>query len=393
MSDPTNSSTSPQVSPLLEQLDVVDHNADESQLPKRKNVYGLDEKGLTEELIAMGQAKFRAKQIADWIYKKGVTNFSEMTNLSSKLREELSQKYCFGHLEIAISQISKDGTEKRLYRLPDGQMIESVLMPYQDGRRTACISSQAGCAMGCSFCATGQMGFARHLTAEEIFEQVQAFSTELQQKGERLSNLVFMGMGEPFHNYNELIKAIHMVKDRLGIGARKITVSTVGLVPKIKQFAKEGLQVKLAISLHATSDEERSLIMPINRKYSIAELIEACHEFVNATRRRITFEWALIQGENDSEDIARKLAQLLKGLLCHVNVIPLNPTKGYDGAPSDPERVNRFVATLEAQGVPATIRVRRGIDIDAGCGQLKSEVERKKRQQTEQGKALVQIEG
>ena len=244
--------------------------------------------------------------------------------------------------------------------------------------------------MGCSFCATGQMGFARHLSAEEIFEQAQTFSKELQQRDERLSNIVFMGMGEPFHNYDQLIKAIHMIKDRLGIGARKMTVSTVGLVPKIKRFAQEGLQVKLAISLHATRDEDRSAIMPVNKKYPILSLIEACHEFVAATRRRVTFEWALIQGENDSAAEATRLAQLLKGLLCHVNVIPLNPTAGYEGAPSDSSRVNHFVETLEKSGVPATIRVRRGIDIDAGCGQLKSEVERKKQAQKKESE-LIQI--
>ncbi len=356
----------------------------------RQNVYRLTETELCEQLLALGQPKFRAKQVSDWVYKKGVTQFSEMSNLPQSLRDLLSQKYCFGHLELAVSQVSKDGTEKRLYRLPDGQMIESVLMPYQDGRRTVCISSQAGCAMNCSFCATGQMGFARHLTAEEIFEQAQNFSKELQQRGERLTNCVFMGMGEPFHNYDHLLNAIKMINERLGIGARKMTVSTVGLVPKIRRFAEEGIQVKLAISLHSTSDEHRNKIMPVNKKYPIQELISACHDFVNATKRRITFEWALIQGQNDSEAEALRLAKLLKGLLCHVNVIPLNPTQGYEGAPSDPQRVNHFVQTLEKNGIPATVRMRRGIDIDAGCGQLKSEVERKQAQQAEK---LVQVSG
>ena len=356
----------------------------------KQNVYSLTHDQLTEQLIALGQPKFRAKQVSDWVYQRGVTSFAEMSNLPKKLRATLTEHFCFGHLEIAISQVSEDGTEKRLYRLPDGQMIESVLMPYQDGRRTACISSQAGCAMGCGFCATGQMGFSRHLSAEEIFEQAQLFSAELQQRGERLTNCVFMGMGEPFHNYDQMIRAIHLIKDRLGIGARRITVSTVGLVPKILQFAQEGLQVKLAISLHATRDDERGAMMPINRKYPIADLIDACREFVNQTRRRVTFEWALIQGENDSEEEAKRLAKLLRGLLCHVNVIPLNPTTGYEGMPSDPERVRRFVKTLEHNGVPATVRIRRGIDIDAGCGQLKSEVERKRAKKSQ---PLVQIEG
>jgi len=336
------------------------------------NIYELSETELEQQLIDLGQPKFRAKQVVQWIYKKGFHDFEQMTNLPKKLRETLSTQFCFGTLRIDMEQVSKDGTCKRLYRLADNKLIESVLMPYRDGRRTACISSQAGCAMGCKFCATGQMGFARHLSAEEIFEQAQRFSQELQQKGERLSNIVLMGMGEPFHNYDAVIEAIHLLKDRLGIGARKITVSTVGLAPKIRAFAKEGLQVKLAISLHSTLDEERTAIMPINRKYPIEELISACREFVEATNRRITFEYALINGQNDTPEEATRLRNLLQGLMCHVNVIPLNPTAGYDGAPSNPERVQAFIDILERGGIPATIRVRRGIDIDAGCGQLKS---------------------
>ncbi len=336
------------------------------------NIYELSDVELEQRLISLGQPKFRAKQVVQWIYTKGVHNFEEMTNLPKHLRETLSKQFCFGTLRIDMEQISKDGTCKRLYRLQDDKLIESVLMPYRDGRRTACISSQAGCAMGCKFCATGQMGFARHLSAEEIFEQAQRFSQELQQKGERLSNIVLMGMGEPFHNYNAVIEAIQLLKDRLGIGARKITVSTVGLVPKIRAFAKEGLQVKLAISLHSTLDTERTAMMPINRKYPIEELISACREFVEATNRRITFEYALINGQNDTPEEAKRLRNLLQGLMCHVNVIPLNPTSGYDGSPSDPERVQTFIDILEHGGIPATIRVRRGIDIDAGCGQLKS---------------------
>lgn len=336
------------------------------------NIYELSEAALEQKLIDLGQPKFRAKQVVQWIYEKGIHDFEQMTNLPKQLRETLSTQFCFGTLRIDMEQVSKDGTCKRLYRLADNKLIESVLMPYRDGRRTACISSQAGCAMGCKFCATGQMGFARHLSAEEIFEQAQRFSQELQQKGERLSNIVLMGMGEPFHNYDAVIEAIHLLKDRLGIGARKITVSTVGLVPKIRAFAQEGLQVKLAISLHSTLDEERTAIMPINRKYPIEDLISACREFVEATSRRITFEYALINGQNDTPEEATRLRNLLQGLMCHVNVIPLNPTAGYDGAPSNPERVQTFIDILERGGIPATIRVRRGIDIDAGCGQLKS---------------------
>lgn len=338
------------------------------------NLYGLSEVELESKIVEMGQPRFRAKQIVQWIYEKGATDFDQMTNLPLALRTTLSEHFCFGYLTVDTEQVSQDGTRKRLYRLHDNKLIESVLMPYRDGRRTACISSQAGCAMGCKFCATGQMGFARHLTAEEIFEQAQLFSQELQQQGERLSNIVLMGMGEPFHNYDAVIEAIHLLKDRLGIGARRITVSTVGLVPKIRAFAQEGLQVKLAISLHSTLDAERTAIMPINRKYPIEELIDACREFVESTNRRITFEYALINGQNDTPEEATRLRNLLQGLMCHVNVIPLNPTAGYEGEPSDPVRVQTFVDILEQGGIPATIRVRRGIDIDAGCGQLKSKV-------------------
>ena len=347
------------------------------------NLYALTQEQLIQKLTQQGHAKFRAQQITQWIYQKGASSFDEMTNLSKKLRQELAQHFHFGTLEIAVNQESKDGTQKRLYRLPDGEMIESVLMPYQDGRRTACISSQAGCAMRCSFCATGQMGFARHLTAEEIFEQAQRFSSELQKKNQRLSNCVYMGMGEPFHNYDAMIESIHLLQSRLGIGARKITVSTVGLVPKILRFAEEGLQVNLAISLHATLDHERLAMMPINGKYPIADLIAACHTYVKQTRRRITFEWALIAGQNDSHEEALRLAHLLKGLLCHVNVIPLNPTAGYQGQPSQAKQVNHFIRILQKHGIAASVRMRRGIDIDAGCGQLKSSVQKKKKNATQ----------
>ena len=250
--------------------------------------------------------------------------------------------------------------------------IESVLMPYNDGRRTACISSQAGCAMGCVFCATGQMGFARHLTATEIFEQAKRFSNDLQAEGERLSNIVLMGMGEPLHNYDAVLEAVQRIREDLGIGARRITLSTVGLVPQIRRLASEGVQLTLAISLHAANDADRSALLPVNRRWPLSELMDACREYVEATGRRISFEWALIEGRTDTLEQATELGQLLRGLNCHVNLIPLNPTGGYDGQPTSVGTANAFVARLDSFGVPATLRVRRGIDIDAGCGQLKS---------------------
>lgn len=347
--------------------------------PQMINLYTLDIDELSALMVQWGQPRFRAKQLWKWMYERGASSFEEMSNLPATLRNQLAAQACLGVLSTATEQVSRDGTVKRLYRLPDNQLIESVLMPYSDNRRTACISSQAGCAMGCAFCATGQMGFARHLSADEIFEQAQRFSAELRARGERLSNVVLMGMGEPFHNYDPVLEAIRRLMSDLGIGARHITVSTVGLVPRINQFAKEGLQVKLAISLHATHDRERSASMPINRRYPIAELMDACRAYVDQSGRRITFEWALIDGQNDTVEQAHHLGRLLRGIRCHVNLIPLNPTKGYDGRPSQPQRVQAFVDALAQHGVPATVRVRRGIDIDAGCGQLKSTVMRNKK--------------
>jgi 23S rRNA (adenine2503-C2)-methyltransferase len=249
-------------------------------------------------------------------------------------------------------------------------------MEYDDGRRTTCISTQAGCAMGCVFCATGQMGFARHLTDSEIIEQALYFARQLEAEGDRLSNVVLMGMGEPLHNYDNTLRAIHRLNDPdgLNIGQRHITLSTVGLAPAIRRFADEGLQAGLAVSLHAPTDAERSALLPVNRRYPIQELLDAVRYYIEKSGRRVTFEWALIRGENDTVEQARALGKLLHGLLCHVNMIPLNPTGGYDGAPSDPERVEAFQSELARHGVRSTVRVRRGIDIQAGCGQLKTKV-------------------
>ena len=343
------------------------------------DLFALDLPALTALLAGWGEPAFRAKQLHAWIHERKAPTFAAMTDLPARLRERLVADCRLGVLEIASEQQSADGTRKRLYRLPDGQLIESVLMPYADGRRTACISSQAGCAMACAFCATGQMGFARHLSPAEIVEQAWRFDQELKAQGERLSNVVLMGMGEPFHNFDAVEIALRRLMTELGIGARHITVSTVGLVPQIDRFAALGLQVKLAISLHSTRDEERSRIMPVNRRWPIAELIAACHRYVDATGRRISFEWALIAGQNDSAEEAHRLGRLLRGLPCHVNLIPLNPTGGYAGAPSDNAAAAAFVEALASHGIPGTVRVRRGIDIDAGCGQLKSALRKKER--------------
>jgi 23S rRNA (adenine2503-C2)-methyltransferase len=334
------------------------------------NLYDLTKDDLEAQLVAWGQPKFRAKQLWTWLYEHRAATFDEMTNLPKALRERLKDETALGSLRLVTEQRSTDGTVKRVYALPDGNMIEAVLMVYEDGRRTACISTQAGCAMGCVFCATGQMGFKRNLTVTEIFEQAMIFARELAAKGERLSNVVLMGMGEPFHNYDASIGGLHRLMDDLGIGARHLTVSTVGLAPQVRQFADEGWQVKLAISLHAADDKARGDLLPVNRRWNIAELMDACRYYIAQTGRRVTFEWALIHGETDTPEQAHELGKLLEGMLCHVNVIPLNPTAGYNGTPSEVAATDKFVSILEGYGVSATVRVRRGIDIDAGCGQL-----------------------
>ena len=340
----------------------------------RPDLLALDAPSAAALVQELGQPAFRGKQVRQWLYDKGARSVDEMTDLPKALRAKLADGATIGTLSQVVEQQSQDGTQKRLYKLLDGHLIESVLMPYRDGRRTACISSQAGCAMGCVFCATGQMGFQRHLTEAEIFEQAWRFSAELKQVGERLSNVVMMGMGEPFHNYDAAVGAVRRMMTDLGIGARHITISTVGLVPAIDRFADEGLQVGLAISLHAATDTQRKALLPVGKRWDVETLIDSCRRYVTKTNRRVTFEWALIAGENDSAEEAHRLGRLLKGLLCHVNLIPLNPTARYDGQPTAEADAATFVEVLAGYGVPATVRVRRGIDIDAGCGQLRDRV-------------------
>ena len=325
-----------------------------------KNFYAVPESELKEIMKSWGQPSFRVGQVRSWVYEKGVDNFSNMLDLPVALRTKLSENFIMGDLTMASEQISKDGTTKRAYALHDGQLIESVLMPYEDGRRTACISSQAGCAMGCVFCATGQMGFFRQLTGTEIFEQVQRFSCELKKDGQRLSNVVMMGMGEPLANYDNVMEAVRRMNTELGIGARHITISTVGLAPRIRKLADEDMQVGLAVSLHQADSAKRSALMPVNKRYPIPELLDACRYYVQKTNRRISFEWALIRNETDTVQTARDLGNLLRGLHCHVNVIPLNPTALYGGKPTPKAGVDEFIRVLGEYGVTATPRTRRG---------------------------------
>ena len=319
-----------------------------------------------------GQPSYRALQFWQGLYQQLWSRPEEFSTFPKELRQKLEVEFSFSHLHEAERLSSKDEqTTKVLFILPDGQPIETVLMRYEK-RNTLCISTQAGCAMGCVFCATGQMGFRRNLSSGEIVEQVRYFARQLKTDGERVTNIVLMGMGEPFHNYDATMAAIDRLGDPQGfnMGARRFTISTVGLIPAIKRFTEEKRQVGLAISLHSTQDDHRSSMLPINKRYPIKDLLQACREYVSITGRRLTFELALIQDVNDSPEEAKRLANLLRGLNCHVNVIPLNPTKGYSGERSTRERVAAFRDVLVNAGISCTVRVRRGIDIQAGCGQL-----------------------
>ena len=336
---------------------------------------------LTQRLETWGEPQFRAQQIWQAIYHDLATSPDEITTLPKVLREKLKAEFTFGSLSPAAEARSSDGqTRKRLFRLPDGKSIEAVLMGYEK-RRTTCISTQAGCAMGCVFCATGQMGLRRNLTSGEIVAQVLFFARQLKAEGKNLTNIVVMGMGEPFHNYEATLRAVDTLGNPEGFnfGARRITISTVGLVPMIEKFAAERRQVNLAVSLHAATDDLRDELVPINRRYPLQPLIEACRNYVELTGRRISLEWALISGVNDGVEQARALVHLIEGLTCHVNLIPLNPTSGFGGeAPAD-SKADEFARILAEAGIPCTIRSRRGIDIQAGCGQLAVQGEEQKR--------------
>ncbi len=346
-------------------------------------IYDFDFPELAARVKSWGVPKYRAEQIWDGLYKNLWLAPDEFTNLSKDLREKMGNLLNFNVLTPVDYRESKDGdTRKTLFELHDGRRVETVLMHYEredkNDRNTACISTQVGCGMGCTFCATGQMGFKRHLSTGEIMAQVLYFARKLQDQGEKLTNVVVMGMGEPFHNYEATVAAIDRLNDPSGFnfGARRFTVSTVGLIPLIRKFADEKRQVNLAISLHAANDELRESMLPINKKYPVAELLEACRYYVDQTHRRITFEWALIEGINDTPEQAYTLARKVKGLLCHVNAIPLNPTRGFKGRGTKNDRATIFKETLEQAGVTCTIRAHRGIDIQAGCGQLASREEK-----------------
>jgi 23S rRNA (adenine2503-C2)-methyltransferase len=355
-------------------------------------IYDFDLPTIATLLQGWGEPAYRAKQIWQGLYQHLYSSPEQFTNIPIPLRAKLAEYFTFTPFTVKTWLDSSDkSTRKTLFQLPDGNLIEAVLMRYGDPadrfdfagaplsakkRRTLCISTQAGCAMGCVFCATGQMGFKRHLSSGEIVAQVLYYARMLKAEEQTVTNIVLMGMGEPFHNYDNTMAAIDRLNDPGGynFGARRFTLSTVGLAPQIRRFADEKRQVNLAISLHAADDDERLQIMPVTKRYKIEEVLDACKYYVEKTHRRVTFEWALISGVNDTPEVATKLANRLKGLLCHVNAIPLNPTAGYAGQAASRQRAELFKETLEQAGVPCTIRMRRGIDIQAGCGQLAGSV-------------------
>ncbi len=343
----------------------------------------LDLSELTGLIKELGQPGFRAKQVWGWLYQNFVADYTEMSNLPGQLVKALAERAALSPMEVVVEKVAHDGqTRKVLFRLSDGAEIESVLMLYPD-RATVCVSTQAGCAMGCTFCATGQLGLTRNLQPGEIIQQVLHFERFLAHSTDqkfslghrRVTNLVFMGMGEPLANYQHLWKAIRRFHDPQGVNlsARKMTVSTVGLAPMIRRFAAEDLPVNLAISLHAANDTLRNSMLPVNQRFPISVLMDACREYIEKTNRRLSFEYTLVNGQNDSPAAARELGLLLKGMLCHVNLIPMNPVPGSGQRGSTGERVKAFQAELDHYGIPNSLRVEKGRDIQAACGQLKVE--------------------
>ena len=335
-----------------------------------KDIKSLTLNELTNEMNALGLPAYRAEQIFKWLHEKAVQSFDEMLNIPKNIRKSLTELYYISVATIEKKQIScYDGTIKYLFRLNDGEFIESVLMDYHHGY-TICISTQVGCKMGCTFCATGKSGFSRNLTPSEMLAQIQSAQKD---NNIRISNIVLMGMGEPLDNFDNVIKFLSLVSSDKGIniGMRHITLSTCGVVPKMYELAKLKLQITLSVSLHAPNDEIRSRTMPINNKYNVNELIKACRDYVKTTNRRITFEYAMIDGVNDSDECAEELAHLVKGMLCHINLIPVNSVNGTAYQKSKKKRLVEFSNILEKNGVTATIRRTLGSDIDASCGQLR----------------------
>ena len=343
------------------------------------SLYDLILPGLEKMVAEAGEQPYRARQVWEWAYRRFAASYDEMSNVPAGLRQRLAAEAPFPALEGVTEQVSADElTRKRLLRLADGKLIETVLMLYDPrsdsrGRATVCVSSQAGCAMGCVFCATGQAGFDRNLTAGEIVAQIVGFARDLDRAGKRLTNVVFMGMGEPMANYRAVWQAVETLTDAAGMdmAARHITISTVGHVPGIRKLAQEKLQVGLAVSLHAPDEALRERLIPTAHRFPLPAIIAACREYIEATHRRVTFEYCLMEGVNDSPAQAGELAQLVRGMNCHVNLIPVNPTA--DNSIRRPARAATlaFQRELSERGVPCTVRVEKGVEIAAACGQLR----------------------
>lgn len=335
----------------------------------KRNIKDSTLEELKEKLKEMGEKPFRAEQIFKWLYDDRVSSFDDMTNLSIDLRAKLNDIFYIKEFKVLKKQVASDGTKKYLFDVLDGNAIETVLMQYHHGF-SLCVSSQVGCKMGCKFCASTGIPFVRNLSSGEIAEQIMAVERD---EKIRISNVVFMGIGEPLDNYDNVVKAIHLINNPKGlnIGARHISVSTSGLVPKIYKLAEENIQCTLSISLHATTNEQRSKMMPVNNSYPIEELLQACRDYIEKTHRRISFEYALAKENNDNLEDAKRLVKLLKGMLCHVNLIPINKIENGSFTKSSNENIMRFRDYLNEHGIVATIRRELGSDIDAACGQLR----------------------
>ncbi len=335
-----------------------------------KDIKSLSLAELKAEMEALGEKSFKAKQIYSWLHKRGAESFDEMTDISKNLRENLKKNYDIYNCTIEKKLVSMyDNTVKYLFKLYDGELIESVVMKYKYGY-TICVSSQVGCKMGCTFCASGIAGFVRNLAPSEILSQVYKTQRDLDI---RISHIVMMGVGEPLDNYDNVMKFLSMISDENGvnIGMRNISLSTCGVVTGIYKLLEKKLQLTLSISLHAPNDEIRSRTMPVNNKWNVDTLLKACRDYTKETSRRISFEYAMISGVNDSDECAKELASKLKGMLCHVNLIPVNSVKERDYVKSDTGRINSFIKILESRGINVTVRRTLGSDINASCGQLR----------------------
>jgi 23S rRNA (adenine2503-C2)-methyltransferase len=347
----------------------------------KADIKSLYREELATRLGDLGEPDYRAAQILQWVYEKQADSFEQMSNLPAMLRQKLAASFNLNAVHSLKTRNASDTTEKFLFQLHDHSLIETVLIPATPGltsssdRHTVCVSTQVGCAYGCKFCASGLEGVKRHLTAAEIVDQV----LQVQKlSGEKVNNIVVMGMGEPLANYGNLMRALKIINAPwgLGIGARKITVSTVGLVPRIRQLADEPMQLRLAVSLHGATDDVREKIMPVNKKYPLKELLAACDYYANTKKRMMTFEYILIDGVNDSLEQAHKLGAIAKRLHAKVNLIPYNPVEGLPWKRPDRDRCKMFQHTLQSHGITSTLRIEKGTDINAACGQLRLQTER-----------------